>query len=298
MVLIRGSEQETEKVADLTYSSAARPQSIPSAVARSWLLVCAADPEALRRADASDADVVVVDLEDGVADVDKDFARQQVHRRLHTGCPTWLRINDATTRHWSIDLDLLADTPTPAGVMLAKAESAEQVEATAARLGNQVPIVPLIESAVGLENVRAIAAASLVRLAFGSGDFRRDTGAGADPVALAYARSRLVVASRAERISAPIDGPSLTDDLEELRADIKVGTSAGMAGKLCLTAAHAEPINTALSPSTDDMAWARTLIDRLGEDGARIRSGSERPQLDRALKIKARAEFFGPWGAR
>ena len=64
---------------------------------------------------------------------------------------------------------------------------------------------------MGLEAAPEIARADGVfRLAFGSGDFRRDTGMSDDPMAMAYPRSRLVVASRAARLAGPIDGPTIS----------------------------------------------------------------------------------------
>lgn len=272
--------------------STAPQRSIPPTRARSWLLASAADPETVARADASTADVVIIDLEDGVPDTDKDSARRYIHRRLSDAHPTWVRINDVTTPDWAHDLEMLADAPAPAGIVLAKTESADQVEVTAARLGRNIPIVALIESALGLENARSIAATETLRLAFGSGDFRLDTGTGTDPLALAYARSRLVVASRAENIAGPIDGPTLTDNDTPLRAGLEVGISAGMTGKLCLRPEHTEAINLALAPTHEQMSWAQKVIERLGEDGSGVRNGSERPQLARALRIRSLAHTF------
>ncbi len=78
-------------------------------------------------AEASGADIVVLDLEDGVRESDKDAARSIVRARLQDGHRDWVRVNDATTAHWDRDLETLADLDTLAGVMLAKTESAEQV---------------------------------------------------------------------------------------------------------------------------------------------------------------------------
>lgn len=273
------------------------PTADPSriALARTWLLTAAADSAVIAAADSCGADVVVLDLEDGVADRDKRAARHHTARWLGDGHTAWVRINDATTSHWAEDLRMLADTGGVGGVMLAKTEHAEQVEATAERLPAGTAIVALIESALGLEEARPIArAAAIVRLAFGSGDFRRNTGAGADPVSLAYARSRLVVASRAERIAPPIDGPTHADSDMDLLAGTAVGVAAGMTGKLCLRPDHIASINTALSPTAHDIDWAETVIARLGVDGAHVTDGSDRPKLARALRIRQLVTAFAP----
>ncbi|ABG99834.1 probable citrate lyase beta subunit (plasmid) [Rhodococcus jostii RHA1] len=263
-------------------------------VARSWLLVPAATSAAVAAADTSTADIVVLDLEDGVRESDKDTARAIARARLQDGHRDWVRINDTTTPHWERDLEALTGLDTLAGVMLAKTESAEQVAATTARLGERIPIVAMIESAAGLEDARGIAhSPATLRLAFGSGDFRRDTGAGDDPVALAYARSRMVVVSRAARVDAPIDGPTHPGPDGDLRSGIAVGATAGMTGKLCLRAAHTDIINTALAPSPTDITLAEEVISRLGEDGAHIEDGSDRPKLERALRTRYLARTFG-----
>ncbi|MDF3312033.1 aldolase/citrate lyase family protein [Rhodococcus sp. T2V] len=267
------------------------------ALARTWLLAAAADPAVIAAADSCRADVLVLDLEDGVADRDKAAARRHTARWRGDGHTDWVRINDATTSHWSEDLRMLADTGRLGGVMLAKTEHAEQVEATADRLPAGTAIVALIESALGLEEARPIArAAATVRLAFGSGDFRRDTGAGADPVSLAYARSRLVVASRAERIAPPIDGTTHADTDTDLLAGVAVGVAAGMTGKLCLRPDHIASINTALS-RPHDIDWAEAVIARLGVDGAHVTNGSDRPKLARALRIRQLVTAFATDGA-
>ena len=74
----------------------------------------------------------------------------------------------------------------------------------------------------------------VVRLAFGSGDFRRDTGAADDPLALLFARSRLVTASRAAGLPGPIDGPTVSRDAAVLAEASRHAASVGMTGRLCL----------------------------------------------------------------
>jgi citrate lyase subunit beta/citryl-CoA lyase len=230
-------------------------------LARSWLLVPAADPEVIAAAHTSGADMLILDLEDLVPGHNKALARELAARWLTVGHRSWVRINDATTEHWADDLQMFADLGNISGVVLAKTENAEQVMATAARLPAGTPIVAMIESALGLEESRSIAHAdATVRLAFGSGDFRRDTGAAADPISLSYARSRLVVASRAERIAPPIDGPTLTDSEPELRAGSDVCAAAGMTGKLCLNPEHVPIINEALSSPTGTARTSRTFL--------------------------------------
>ncbi|MGB7385466.1 MAG: aldolase/citrate lyase family protein [Rhodococcus sp. (in: high G+C Gram-positive bacteria)] len=262
--------------------------------ARSWLLVPATRPQAFSAAVDSEVDAVILDIEDAVAPAAKPAAREAVVSWLEAGNTAWVRINDATTSFWAEDLAALAGVGTLAGIMLAKTESGSQVDATAARLPEGTRILALVESAVGLEAVAEIARAdSTFRLAFGSGDFRRDTGMSDEPLAMAYPRSRLVVSSRAARLPGPIDGPTLTANDGILARDSALTVSMGMTGKLCMHAEQAPIVNRELAPTPNDVTWAHEVVEELGADGAHVKDGSDLPRLAKALKIRAAADVFG-----
>lgn len=161
-----------------TASHASPHQTVPAPLARSWML----------RSPLGDLDVpcdaLVIDLEDGLPAARKDEGRAVAAAFLEHS-PAWLRVNAFGTGEWALDLQMAATAPHLAGVMLAVTESAAQIDATAELLGAGTPIVALIESAVGLERCSSIAAhPATFRLAFGTGDFRRDTGMSDSPLAL------------------------------------------------------------------------------------------------------------------
>ena len=169
--------------------------------------------------------------------------------------------------------------------MLANGESAHQVDDTAAQLPAQTPILALIESALGGQRAFDIAsAASTPRLAFGSGDFRRDTGASDDATALAYARARLVVARR------PAGAHRRTHGVRSRRAPRhRLGRHAmGLTGKLCMRPEHVKTVNRELSPAAPDIAWAVEVIAELGSDGSRVKDAVISPHWLRPMK-------FGGW---
>ncbi|MFC8179985.1 MULTISPECIES: HpcH/HpaI aldolase/citrate lyase family protein [Nocardiaceae] len=262
--------------------------------ARSWLLVPATKPDTFTAAAESEVDAVILDIEDAVAPTAKPAARDAVVSWLEAGNSAWVRVNDATTNFWADDLAALSGLKGLAGIMLAKTESGSQVEATASRLAEGTRILALVESAMGLEATPEIARAdSTFRLAFGSGDFRRDTGMSDEPLAMAYPRSRLVVSSRAARLPGPIDGPTLTANESILARDSALTVSMGMTGKLCMHAEQAPTVNRELAPSPSDVTWADEVVDALGADGARVKDGSDLPRLAKALKIRDAAEIFG-----
>lgn len=279
---------------DLDHRRAERQRTrVGSAHARSWQLVSALRTDDFETAHLGRADQIILDMEDAIDDTLKDVARANVLEWLSTGGRAWVRVNDVTTPFWSDDLTLLATAPGVEGVMLAKTESAEQVSVTHQRLGGKIPVIPLVESALGIESSVDIARATGAhRLAFGSGDYRKDTGTANEAVAMAYPRTRLTLASRIGGLTGPIDGPTVGTTHALLREQAENAVVLGMTGKLCLD--HEQPgvINEEFSPSPADVAWAVDFLAKFEADGRVIRDGSYKPRLARAELITRRASFF------
>jgi citrate lyase subunit beta/citryl-CoA lyase len=263
--------------------------------ARSWLLVNGARIDLFDTAHESRADQIVLDIEDAVDPAHKAKARAGVVEWLSAGDrKAWVRINDRSTSFWADDVANLAGLPGLLGVMLAKTEAGEDVTETFDRLGGSTPVLALIESALGIEeSVRIAQARGAFRLAFGSGDYRRDTGTSADELAMAYPRSRLVVASRIGGLPGPIDGPTVNSSHPILREQTAVTVSLGLTGKLCLDVEQAPVINEVISPTPSDVTWARDFLADFEARGQVVRDGSDKPRLGRARKIERLAQAFG-----
>jgi citrate lyase subunit beta/citryl-CoA lyase len=277
-------------------SDAADPADIGSRIdpvlARSWLLVNGAHADRFEAAARSRADIVVLDIEDAVAPKDKAAARDNVVRWLGDDNTDWARVNGFGTPWWADDLAALATSPV-GGVMLAMVESVDHITETAKRLPD-VPIVALVETARGLERVTEIAAAKgTFRLAFGIGDFRRDTGLGEDPTTLAYARSRFTIAARAANLPSAIDGPTIGSNALKLIEATAVSVEFGMTGKICLSPEQCAVVNEGLSPSQDEISWAKEFFAEFERDGGEIRNGSDLPRIARATKILELARSYG-----
>ncbi|WP_334172328.1 HpcH/HpaI aldolase/citrate lyase family protein [Sinomonas sp.] len=263
-------------------------------IARSWLLVNAMRPDTFSEASSSRADAVILDIEDAVDPSHKGEARENVIRWMHDGGQAWVRINDATSPFWADDLAGLRGTTGLLGVMLAKTESSDQVTESYHRMDGKTPVIPLVESAVGIEEANHIAKAQgAFRLAFGSGDFRRDTGMAATPEAMAYPRAKLVVASRVGGLPGPIDGPTVGTNHPILREQSAITVMMGMTGKLCLAIDQTTVINEVISPTPSDVAWASDFMRDFEANGRVIRDGSDLPRLGRAEKIMKLATAFG-----
>ncbi|MGW4332028.1 HpcH/HpaI aldolase/citrate lyase family protein [Rhodococcus koreensis] len=278
----------------MSINADAPPGEIAAEIARSWLLVSARDRAAFDTAATSRADQIILDLEDGVDPAHKDQARQNVLAWFRGGGRAWVRINDRRSRFWDDDVDVLAGQQGLLGVMLAKTESAADVTETIDRLGETTRLVALIESARGVEEAVAIARArGVFRLAFGSGDYRRDTGTAATDLAMAYPRTRLVVASTIGELPGPIDGPTVSSSHTVLREQSETAVTLGLTGKLCLDRDQLPVINECISPTASDVMWARDFLDDFEARGRVIRDGSDLPRLGRAQKIDALATAFG-----
>ena len=275
-----------------------RAAALPAKLSRSWLLVNAIRPESFEPAQTSEADSVIFDLEAAVPDVSKDHARANVVNALSTDMAGWVRINSNTTPLWEEDLDALNGLPGLKGIMLPNTEEPDQVTLTAMRAGAGIPVLALIETAIGIEAATRIAQApGTFRLALGTNDFRKDTGVGDDPMALAYARSRLVVATRVGGLPGAIDGPSpASANSKALLHDCGWTLKMGMTGKLILDPQQAVTTNDALAPSEDDRTWARRMLEEAetaGDDA--IADGSYLPRLARAKKIAQLSDSYGLW---
>lgn len=265
---------------------------IDPVLARSWLLVNGSQAGRFEAASRSRADIVILDIEDAVAPKDKLDARTNVVNWFAQGNSDWVRINGFGTPWWADDLAALANTSV-GGIMLAMVESVDHVTETAKRLPD-VPIVALVETARGLERIGEIASAKgTFRLAFGIGDFRRDTGFGEDPATLAYARSRFTIAAKAAHLPSAIDGPTVGSSALKLSEATAVSAEFGMTGKICLTPDQCHPVNEGLSPSQDEISWAQEFFAEFERDGGEIRNGSDLPRIARATKILDLARAYG-----
>ncbi len=261
-------------------------------IRRTYLFVPGNRPERFEKARQSGAHAVILDLEDAVEDTQKDQARENVASWLLPERPIYVRINGTGTPWYERDLEV-ARIPGVLGVVLPKAERPEQVALVAACLAGEARVLPLLETALGVWNARALAQAPRVeRLAFGSVDFQLDTGITGDQEELLYARSHLVLASRVASILPPIDGVTMAlDDLTRLRQDVAQAHRLGFGGKLCIHPEQVEMINRGFAPTEAEQAWARRVLEMaeaIGVGAFRLDGELiDRPVIERARSIQA-----------
>lgn len=234
-----------------------------NALTRSYLFVPANRPERFAKAHASGADRVILDLEDAVSEKDKDSARSFLAEYLNNGGSGLVRINSIHTRWFDQDLRVCLKRGVE-GVVLPKAERAEQIATVVRQIPRGVKILPLIETAAGMMNLSEIASAPGVeRLIFGTVDFRTEMGIEGEYKELLYFRSMLVLASKAAGIAPPVDGVTISiSNITEVSDASEYGRRFGFGGKLCIHPAQVAAVNEAYRPSDAQIAWAERVIER------------------------------------
>ncbi|HEX4884659.1 MAG TPA: CoA ester lyase [Casimicrobiaceae bacterium] len=264
---------------------------------RSCLFVPGHRPDRFAKALDAGADAVIVDLEDAVAPQDKDAARDAVLASLPAGRHVYVRVNAAGSPWFERDLDVCA-VPSVRGIVLPKAERSEDVERIAG-LRAGLAVLPLVETAAGLDNVDALVRARGVRcLLLGTLDLAFDLRVRDDDAGLLYARSRLVVASRVAERMPPVDGVCTSlDDADALRRHAQRARDLGFGGVLCIHPRQVAVVNAVFSPSADEVAWSRKVVaaaeaaggGAVSVDGRMV----DRPVVERARAVLRDAEGDG-----
>lgn len=243
---------------------------------RTVLFSPANDERKAGKAMSSGADAVTLDLEDAVAYSQKEAARESLKSILSQPPPIklFVRVNPAASKYILDDLEAVVGLPVD-GLMLAKAESAEEVLRVVWLLGlieekkgvppGKTNLIPFIESAGGIISAREIAACSrrIRSLAFGGVDFSQELGLRypAESDGLFFARSQLVLASRSAGIDPPLDTvfPDIKD-VAKLEAEASIAGKLGFQGKLVIHPAQIEPVNRIFTPTPEEIDYARKVV--------------------------------------
>ena len=252
---------------------------------RSMLFLPGNTPNIIVNGEILGADAVILDLEDAVAPAEKDSARILVRNAIkYMGfgkCEVIVRINAIDTPFWQQDLDAIIPVR-PALIMPPKTSCADDVLAVDAyithleeKLGMEkgsVGLIPLIETALGVENAYQIASAcKRVKAIFlGGEDLTADlrckrTKEGHE---IAYARSRMVVAARAAGVEVYDTPFTDVNDDEGIYVDAQYAKSLGFTGKSAISPRHVGAINEVFSPSMKDIDYAYEVMEaiRIGKE--------------------------------
>ena len=281
---------------------AARPR-------RSFIFSPGLRPELFPKALASGADIVCIELEDGVAPKDKNEARGHAMSIFSTpqtddGIERVVRINSPRSAVGLADLRAIldADRPPPA-LMLPKVMSPDEVAWLDELLGEQghdSRLQVIIETNAGLEAAYEIAQASprIDALLFGGVDMAAELRCKVAWEPLLYARSRVVHAAAAAGIDA-IDVPWLDlEDPEGMRREALLARDLGFSGKGAIHPRQIPIINEVFTPDEAAIAHARQIIDAFekADTGLVVVAGKliEKPVLREMQRILSIAERVSP----
>ena len=240
--------------------------------ARTYLFVPATDARRVDKALASAAHAVIVDVEDAVAEADKDAARKLVAERLRAprgggGGAQLVRINGLDTAHARADLEAL-DGLALDGVVVPKAEP----QPLQGLPPSGPPVVALVETAIGLRRAFETAARPRVaKLMLGVVDLALELGATPGPEGreLLHARSALVVDSVAAGLGGPIDGPcTAIGDERALREETAAAKALGFAAKACIHPAQIAVVHDVFTPPAEELEQARRIVVAADEAAA------------------------------
>ncbi len=270
--------------------------------ARSHLYVPGNVPERFGKAVASGAGAVILDLEDAVALAAKDEARttvaEWVHRPRTEPVEVWVRVN--TGSRGTDDVRAVVG-PGLTGICVPKVSAVSTLQrlhtllegletARGLPLGS-VAVCPLIETAAGVVAAAEIAAGPRVRhLQLGEVDLAADLGVrpGPEGLELLHARSTVVTASAAAGIDPP-PAPVSTEfrDLAAFTAETERLARLGFSGRACIHPAQIAPVEAVFTPTPEELAAARDVLDRLAA-GAGVAVGADGRLLDEAVARQAR----------
>lgn len=286
-------------------------------IRRALLFMPGDDRHKIEKGAALNVDSVIMDLEDGVALNHKSAARLTIAAALREvdfgQTEKLVRINPLGSGLEADDLTVTLPAH-PDGYLLPKVESAGQVQEVSARLEaaerdygwplNAIRLLPIIETARGVVNLRAIADSSprLDALILGAEDLASDIGATrtAEGWEIFYARSALVIHAAAAGLQA-IDTPFVAlNDLEGLAAQTRAAMLMGYTGKLAIHPRQIEAIQQVFTPSAEEIARAKRLIEAYNAQQAASSGVFEldgqmvdRPMIRRAERVLMRARAAG-----
>jgi citrate lyase subunit beta/citryl-CoA lyase len=281
---------------------------------RSRLYLPGNEPKFAINAGIHHPDAVILDLEDSVHPDEKDAARYLVRNALRSidflGAERMVRINQLPLGYADLD-EIVPESPDL--ILIPKVETAAQVREVDAKikkiqkaLGIKHPVwlMPILESALGIENAFEIAAAAdtVVALTIGLEDYTADLGVprtkqGDETL---YARLRIVNAARAAGLQAIDSVFGDVGDMEGLRVWATRSKAIGFEGMGCIHPRQIRPIHECYAPTQLEIEKAMKIVAAFEEASAQGKSvvslGSrmiDPPVVLRAQRLVTMAKRMG-----
>jgi len=257
---------------------------------RSLLFLPASNPRAIAKARVSEADLVIIDLEDAVKPEDKESARAAAIAAIAEPwpMPVAVRVNSSHTQWHGPDVVAVMHNK-PDAVVVPRVETKEELGFVRNQTG--LPVLAMIETAMGVLAAGTIAheAAGLIA---GTNDLaaslRLPRGAGRAPLQMAL--QSIVLAARAHGI-AVFDGVfNRLEDTEGFAAEAAEGRNLGFDGKSLIHPNQIAPCHAAFAPTEDEIARAERLIEAATGGAERFEGEMvEHMHVEAAQRMLARA---------
>jgi len=272
---------------------------------RSFIFTPGLRPDMFPKALSSGADMVCIELEDGIAPKDKDEARQKAlalftEKQADDGVERLVRINSLREAFGIADIQaiLATDTPPPA-LMVPKVKSPDEVmllDNLLTERGHKTRLHIIIETNQGLESAFEIAHSSsrIDSMLFGGIDMAAELRCDLAWESLLYARSRCVHAAASAGIDV-IDVPYLDlEDPEGMRVAAEQARSIGFSGKGSIHPKQIASLNNVFTPSKEEISRARHIIStyEAADTGLVVIDGKliEKPVMREMYRILAIAD--------
>ncbi|WP_265563102.1 HpcH/HpaI aldolase/citrate lyase family protein [Sphingomicrobium arenosum] len=258
------------------------------------MLFCPASRErAVAKARESGADMVILDLEDAVAEDDKASARDAAVEAVAQDWPMPVGIRANGIGHGCHAVDVAAITASMADfLVLPLVNEADSLASIAAK--SDIPVAAMVETARGVVNVGAIAEVAAM-LIVGTNDLAADLRlpAGRGRGSMDYALQRVVLAARARGIAAYDGVCNVIDAPEQIAHEASEAHRLGFDGKTLIHPNHIAPVRDAFAPSEADVERARRVVALADQPGGAINFEGEMVEAMHIASAKRLLERAG-----
>lgn len=240
-----------------------------------FLFVPATRLDWVSKAKQSKANAIIIDLEDAVADDQKNHARTALMALDAKGeCGYWLRINAVHSMHHLDDITCMLKLNHLLGVVLPKCQNKHQVESVYHHIHK--PVIAMIETAVGMANIANIAHADgLWAMSFGRLDLMYELGVQPDSPASQLIfdkiRTDLLIHSVANGLHPPIE--TIFNDFEDetgLAACVRHWCDFGFAGQMMIHPKQIAVADGVLTAQAEQMAFAHAICQKYQKTGETV----------------------------
>jgi len=263
-----------------------RPRPERFRLRRTMMFMNAQKPGLIKDAYIYGVDSIMLDLEDAVAENQKDAARFSLYHALKSidygDTEVIVRINGLDTPHWQEDIRVCVAGGAD-GIRIAKCESAQDVltvekyvEAAEKEFGaepGRTLLMAALESPKGILNAYEICCASerMFGVAISGGDFRRcmQTKPVKGGIDMLAARGMMLLAARAAGVQCFDTVFTDLDDMEGFLAEVRQNKEMGFDGKSLINPKQIRPVHEVFAPTQKEIAQAEAWVSAYREAAAK-----------------------------